>query len=284
MKRYIIINFAVEGLHNWPEAKQKLPEVAFLSDLHRHMFSIKCQKAVSHNDRDVEIIMFKREMMQYLYSKYKYKSEIPNVCHFGRKSCEDLAEELVNKFDLMSCEVLEDNENGALVIKSKSNNILAINKKQITFVCGAICSGKSTLSQQLASLYDGDFIEVSDLIKEVLSSNKHLTRNQLQNTAHLDSTITQLLFEKINDCSSNHIYISGVRQVFIIKRMMELCKESQIQLMWLDVSEDVRLQRYLNREVDDKDPNKTESTFNQANRKDYELGLGGVKQFILSQQ
>lgn len=110
-KTNIIVNLQVEGFHNWAQAREVFPEAGFLADRHRHMFHIKCTKAVSHSDRDVEIIMFKREIQAYLAKTYG------NVCEFGSKSCEMLSEELLKEFDLEYCSVLEDGENGAEVWK-----------------------------------------------------------------------------------------------------------------------------------------------------------------------
>jgi hypothetical protein len=82
-------------------------EVSFLKDKHRHIFHIKIKKQVTHNDRELEIILFKRNILEYLNSTFKND--------FGEMSCEDIAENLINKFNLKSCEVLEDNENGAFI-------------------------------------------------------------------------------------------------------------------------------------------------------------------------
>lgn len=119
----IIIKFQIEGIHNWPQAKEIEPKVAFLSDEHRHIFHITCKKEVNHNDRDVEIILFKRTIKSYLQSFYGWFEKVSTggdipifqYCHFASMSCEMIAEELVKKFDLISCEVLEDGENGAIV-------------------------------------------------------------------------------------------------------------------------------------------------------------------------
>lgn len=121
MKTNIIVKLQVEGFHNWPAAKDILPEVGFLSDRHRHIFHIVCKKAVSHSDRDVEIIMFKRQILEYLYARYtKHGSASISFVHeFGPKSCEMLAEELLKEFDLEYCSVLEDDENGAEVFKEQ---------------------------------------------------------------------------------------------------------------------------------------------------------------------
>lgn len=103
----ITIKFAIEGFHNWPDAAKFEPEAAFLADRHRHMFHFQLWKEVAHDDRDVEIILFKRKVIKYLKDIYG------DPCEFGSKSCEMLAKELLDKFDCFAIEVLEDNENGA---------------------------------------------------------------------------------------------------------------------------------------------------------------------------
>lgn len=112
MKTSIVIRFQLEGFHNWPQAKDLMPSVAFLSERHRHMFHFELTKRVTHSDRDVEIILFKREVMKYLTDRYG------SPCEFGSRSCEDLAEELINEFLCVRVSVLEDNENGAVVLNS----------------------------------------------------------------------------------------------------------------------------------------------------------------------
>jgi hypothetical protein len=111
----IIVRFQVEGLHCWPEAEALAPQVAFLSSPHRHIFHIEAKKTVTHDDRDIEIIMFKREMQDYL--SRNFFNEEGNMCDFESRSCEMLANDLLEAFDLDECTVLEDNENGAVVTK-----------------------------------------------------------------------------------------------------------------------------------------------------------------------
>lgn len=110
MLRQIKIKLQVEGLHNWPEAAEVFPDVAFLAYPHRHIFYITATKVVTHNDRDIEIIRFKRQILQYLNNCY---GNVEGYLDFGRMSCEDISEELFNQFELQYVEVLEDNENGA---------------------------------------------------------------------------------------------------------------------------------------------------------------------------
>ena len=112
MKTNVIVNLQVEGLHHWPDAKNVFPEVSFLSDIHRHMFHITCKKTVHHDSRDIEFIIFKRDVLDYLQEEYAGDERC--LC-FGSKSCEMIAKELVEHFELEYCSVLEDNENGAEV-------------------------------------------------------------------------------------------------------------------------------------------------------------------------
>ena len=111
----VISSLQVEGTHRWPDCP--IPEVAFLRDEHRHMFHIKAEKEVTHDDRDVEIIMMKRSIESYLSAKYRNHSVDGQYCRFGSLSCEQIAKELVEQFDLIRCSVLEDGENGAAVYR-----------------------------------------------------------------------------------------------------------------------------------------------------------------------
>lgn len=111
----VVITFQVEGLHSWPEARVVIPEMGFLSDLHRHIFHIVAKKRVTHDDRDVEIIMMKRELQDYF--KRNYFNKDLNCCNFGSRSCEMLAKDLLEAYNLEYCQVLEDNENGAEIWK-----------------------------------------------------------------------------------------------------------------------------------------------------------------------
>lgn len=95
----------------WKDAATMEPDVAFLQYPHRHMFHFEARKMVDHDDRDIEIILFKRSMTDFLTRKYG------SPCNFDGMSCEMLAEELVEKFGCLSVQCLEDNENGASVTR-----------------------------------------------------------------------------------------------------------------------------------------------------------------------
>lgn len=114
-KTTIIITLTVDGMHCFPMAAELFPEVDFLSYRHRHMFTFKAAKQVFHDDRDVEFIEFKRNILSYLTDQYS--DSYMRTLEFGSMSCEMLAREILERFDCEWVECWEDNENGAKVEK-----------------------------------------------------------------------------------------------------------------------------------------------------------------------
>jgi hypothetical protein len=112
LDREIWVTFQKEGVHKYPAALEDpaLADVSFLGYPHRHIFHFRVGVTVTHNDRDIEFILFKREL-ENLYSD--------GIMQMDYKSCEMLAEELIayigknypNRKIVVS--VSEDNENGA---------------------------------------------------------------------------------------------------------------------------------------------------------------------------
>jgi len=105
----IICSFTFEGFHNWPAAP---PKHGYLKQRHRHLFHVTALKDVTDGDREIEFIQLKRDMVKYVATEFK--SEL------GPLSCELLAIILCKEFDLKSCTVLEDGENGAIVESDSS--------------------------------------------------------------------------------------------------------------------------------------------------------------------
>ena len=110
-KQRIWVTFQKEGLHKWPDATQH-PGVEFLANEHRHMFHFRVDLAVWHDDREVEFILFKRELSG-LYDNKTLES--------SHKSCEMMADELAEYIKLhypgrdLVVEVSEDGENGCRI-------------------------------------------------------------------------------------------------------------------------------------------------------------------------
>jgi hypothetical protein len=112
--RKIWVTFQREGIHKYPAAltEPNLSDVSFLGYPHRHMFHFKVSIAVTHNDRDIEFIQFKR-WLQDLYGN--------GTLELDYKSCEMLSEDLYAQINAryphraVEITVSEDGENGATV-------------------------------------------------------------------------------------------------------------------------------------------------------------------------
>ena len=101
----------IEGLHNWKNCP--LEEVNYLKYPHRHQFIIESSKLVSHLDRDLEFFVLKHQIDNYFKERYyddQYKLHV-----FNSMSCEMIALELLEHFNLVKCTVTEDGECGATV-------------------------------------------------------------------------------------------------------------------------------------------------------------------------
>lgn len=107
----IWVTFQKEGIHKYPAAAD-IEGVEFLAHPHRHMFHFKVCMEVFHDDRDVEFILFKREL-ENLYTG--------GTLLLDYKSCEMLADDLIDYIiqaypdRSVEVSVSEDNENGAIV-------------------------------------------------------------------------------------------------------------------------------------------------------------------------
>ena len=87
--------------------------MGFLANMNRHKWYITAKKAVNHDDRDVEFIMFGRDIKQWL--QHEYFNISARTHEFGAKSCEMLAKEIMEEFNCIYVSVFEDDENGAEV-------------------------------------------------------------------------------------------------------------------------------------------------------------------------
>ena len=115
----IWVTFCKEGIHMYPAAATdpKLAtgdeyDVSFLGTPHRHIFHFKVYIAVTHDDRDIEFIQFKR-WLEKCYSD--------GTLELNHKSCEMIARELNATISARYpgretwIDVSEDGENGAFL-------------------------------------------------------------------------------------------------------------------------------------------------------------------------
>jgi hypothetical protein len=107
-KKFIFVTFQKEGIHHYPDAPEG---VEFLRHPHRHMFHFRVEIEVFHDDRDIEFILFKREL------EGRFGDGTLEIDH---KSCEMLADDLAEYIQdqypdrELKIEVSEDGENGAV--------------------------------------------------------------------------------------------------------------------------------------------------------------------------
>jgi len=117
--KMIWVTFSKEGIHKYPAALTDPNlatgdeyDVSFLGYPHRHTFHFKVWISVTHDDRDIEFIQFKR-WLEKLYNE--------GTLQLDYKSCEMMSGDL---FDTISAkypgrevwiEVSEDGENGSFI-------------------------------------------------------------------------------------------------------------------------------------------------------------------------
>lgn len=108
--RWAKVTTQFEGFHRYENAP--IP-VAFLSNIHRHMFHVTVWIEQFHNERDVEYILFKRLVIKWIENHQEN--------HTLLGSCETVAEGLgvvvLENYPgrRVMVEVTEDGENGALL-------------------------------------------------------------------------------------------------------------------------------------------------------------------------
>lgn len=138
---------------------------------------------------------------------------------------------------------------------------------KLIFICGEICSGKTT---EMLNRSSADFIhiEVSNLVKALLQEQE---RDKLQGHPELSTAIIAEISENV--AKYNKIIVTGVRQ----KEILEAFPNAE--LVWLNVDEETRFQRYLKRGDIAKDKLTLEG-FQLAQKRDNELGLQEVKEYI----
>lgn len=109
MKRYINTYNCIEGFHLYPNAPISCD---YLSNRHRHMFIIRCDFEVEHNERQIEINTMQNDIELALWNEFNAP------CEFGDMSCESIAEWLLNHYDNMcKVQVLEDGYGGATLTR-----------------------------------------------------------------------------------------------------------------------------------------------------------------------
>ncbi len=116
MRMWAVVRFEFEGLHYWPGA---FGEVAHLGQKHRHVFKVEAKVEQKHDDRDVEYLTLRSQLLRNMRSMFPLCSEMP--CDLESRSCEQLAQQIATWIEGLYpgrawiVSVFEDGENGAIV-------------------------------------------------------------------------------------------------------------------------------------------------------------------------
>lgn len=116
MRIFITTDF--EALHKWANAPEK---TSFLRSPHRHLFKVRLEMEVMHNDREVEFFDAKDNLQKVIATC---------VDKYDAGSCEMVASNILTHMQRkyagrwMQCEVSEDGESGAIVQIDAGGNIL----------------------------------------------------------------------------------------------------------------------------------------------------------------
>jgi len=114
--KFIWVTFQKEGIHRYPEALIDAAlatgdeyDVSFLGHPHRHIFHFRVSIEVTHNNRDIEFIQFKR-WLEKLYNE--------GTLVLDYRSCEMMSDDLYIHIAArypgraVIIQVAEDGENG----------------------------------------------------------------------------------------------------------------------------------------------------------------------------
>jgi dephospho-CoA kinase len=140
----------------------------------------------------------------------------------------------------------------------------------ICFICGQLCSGKTLYSKTLTQICDSNFVEVGDIVRKIKNTND---RKHLQNSKHLSFNIIEELKNEYKSNKSKQLVVSGVRQVEILSAFPDAT------LLWIECPKEERKKRYENRAREG-----DAQSFEEAEAGDINLGILGVKQYILTKK
>jgi hypothetical protein len=152
---------------------------------------------------------------------------------------------------------------------------------KIIFLFGEICSGKSTLDLGQQTIK----ITVSNVVKRLMQSED---REVLQNSKHLDKVIADEIIEEIInmqnllDIFPQYVVVDGIRQHSILAQIEQWIATTNpsipIEYKWLEVDREERKRRFEARK-DSKDT----LTFEEAEKRDNELGLSDLFRILKEQ-
>lgn len=258
----IVVRFQMDGTHYWKDCPIK--EVAFLRDNHHHTFFFELKKSVSHDDRDIELIKWKRDIQDYL--NLHYYDANARCLVFGGMSCEMIAKELCQRFGCEEVSVFEDNIVGGVVKKEQ------IEWPNVVVVAGRTACGKGTFIENEFPGYRR--VSVSSIIKDALNGADPQSD---ANTTDLDRVVIDTILPQIT-FYEEPIVIDGPRQLTIIQAIVREMESrnhhKDYSVVWIDAPTEIRKERFRRRLRPGK------ATFSQIDMNNDVLGLKDVEDLI----
>lgn len=144
------------------------------------------------------------------------------------------------------------------------------NPKEIILVCGNLASGKGHYAQTYFP--NADVIGVSSIVKGMTNFK---TRSELSTTANLSNVIANHLIERILNSSKEQVVVDGIRQIEIMEKLQRYFKDQIKDVIWLDVPENERRERFEKR-----NSGKDDMSFDKSVQSDKQLGIDDVEAHI----
>jgi len=92
----IEVKHTVLGTHQWSSCPFK--EVEFLRNEHHHDFTVRAVLEVNHEDRELEFILVRIELIKAIEKLYPKKN---HIVRFGERSCEMISTEIQRELYLV---------------------------------------------------------------------------------------------------------------------------------------------------------------------------------------
>lgn len=123
-KRSVFCTLQFEAYHRCPAEICENTNEYYLQYTHRHIFHVRCEAPVEHNNRAIEFINLKQKISNFCIMQYGH-------LNIHTTSCEMIAEAILNKFpELQKVEVSEDGENGAIVQRNDCEYVKQAHKHE----------------------------------------------------------------------------------------------------------------------------------------------------------
>lgn len=108
----VFVTTQLVGFHRWPDAPSS---VSYLSNLHRHLFKVRLEVSVEHEDREIEYHTILTQLDDFVHTYLANHWDVSWSCEAIASIMISWVADLYPGRDLYRCTVSEDGENGSTV-------------------------------------------------------------------------------------------------------------------------------------------------------------------------